>query len=94
MIKRKIVLRAFLEYTTFMTLKHRPVFVKEGTMKVQIHNSGMYAWLDVEMESLFFLLKNVTIPTPEMETDAVSFVKSNQATNAYLIMNPVNVSFL
>jgi hypothetical protein len=43
MMKGKIVSRAFLEYTTFMTLKHRPVFVKEGTMKVQIRNSGMYA---------------------------------------------------
>ncbi len=92
MIKRKIVSPAFQAFTTFTTVKLQPVFVKEDTMKVQIRSSGMFAWLDVETESRFFSLKNATIPTPEMETDAVSFVKLNQATNASFIMSLANVS--
>jgi hypothetical protein len=43
MMRRKIVSPAFQAFITFTTLKLQPVFVKEGTMKVQIRSSGMFA---------------------------------------------------
>ena len=59
-MKHKFVSPAFLAFTTFMTLTRQLVFAKEATMKLQIHSTGMSAFLNVEMDSLLFSLKTVT----------------------------------